>query len=103
MQLGMIGLGRMGANMVRRLMRGGHTCVAYDRTPAAVDALAKEGAHGVHSYTELVQAMKPPRAIWMMVPASVVDSVLGELVPLLQAGDVLIDGGNSHYHAAIRR
>ncbi len=103
MQLGMVGLGRMGANMVRRLMRAGHACVGYDRTPENVNALAAEGARGAHTYEELVKGLSAPRAIWLMVPAGVVDSVLAELTPLLQAGDIVVDGGNSNYREAIRR
>ncbi len=103
MQLGMIGLGRMGANMVRRLMRGGHDCVAYDRSADTVQALAAEGARGVASLAELVAALRPPRAIWIMVPAGLVDSVVVQLRPLLRTGDMVIDGGNSHYHDDIRR
>src|SRR5689334_7334088 len=103
MQLGMIGLGRMGANMVRRLQKGGHACVAYDRSVDAVKNVAADGAQGVATLRDLVAALKPPRAIWIMVPASVVDSVIAELRPLLQKGDILIDGGNSHYHEDIRR
>jgi 6-phosphogluconate dehydrogenase len=103
MQIGMVGLGRMGANMVRRLLKGGHGCVAYDRSPESVQALAAEGARGAQSLAELVRALSPPRAIWIMVPASVVDGVIAELRPLLQAGDVIIDGGNSHYQQDIRR
>jgi 6-phosphogluconate dehydrogenase len=102
MQLGMIGLGRMGANMVRRLQRGGHECVAYDRSTDAVRAVAADGARGAASYRELVSALKPPRAIWLMVPAHVVDAVIADLTPLLAAGDIIIDGGNSHYHDDIR-
>lgn len=98
MQLGMIGLGRMGTNMVRRLMRGGHECVAYDHSSAAVRALAAEGARGAQSLGELVAALRSPRAIWLMVPAEVVDPVIADLKPLLAAGDIVIDGGNSHYH-----
>lgn len=103
MQLGMIGLGRMGSNMVRRLMRGGHECVVFDRMPSAVDVLVQEGARGAYSLEELVRTLSAPRAIWMMVPAGVVDAVISELAPLLQAGDILIDGGNSNYQHAIRR
>jgi len=97
MELGMVGLGRMGANMVRRLMRGGHTCVAYDRNADAVGALAKEGATGVRTLADLVAQLDTPRAVWMMVPAGVVDRAIDELVPLLASGDTIIDGGNSHY------
>lgn len=103
MQLGMIGLGRMGANMVRRLMRAGHACVVYDRTEAAVRALADEGAAGAFSLEELVGKLAAPRAICLMVPAAIVDSVLAALVPLLTSDDVVIDGGNSHYHDDITR
>jgi 6-phosphogluconate dehydrogenase len=103
MQLGMIGLGRMGANMVRRLLRAGHECVAYDRSSEAVRAVAAEGARGAASYRELVSALKPPRAIWLMVPAHVVDNVIADLAPLLAPGDIVIDGGNSHYHDDLRR
>jgi 6-phosphogluconate dehydrogenase len=102
MQLGMVGLGRMGANMVRRLMRGGHECVAYDHSSDAVRALAKEGARGAESLRELVMALRPPRAVWLMVPAHVVDPVIADLKPLLAAGDIVIDGGNSHYHDDLR-
>ncbi|MGH8228164.1 MAG: phosphogluconate dehydrogenase (NAD(+)-dependent, decarboxylating) [Steroidobacteraceae bacterium] len=102
MQLGMIGLGRMGANMVRRLLRGGHPCVAYDPSAEAVRTLASEGARGAGSLRELVQALAQPRAIWLMVPAHAVDGVIGDLKPLLAAGDIVIDGGNSHYHDDIR-
>ncbi len=103
MQLGMIGLGRMGANMVRRLMRGGHECVVYDRATDAVKQLAGEGAVGASSLEEFVNKLQVPRAIWLMVPAAVVDASLNELKPLLQAGDILIDGGNSYYIDDIRR
>ena len=103
MRIGMIGLGRMGANMVRRLIRGGHECVAYDRSREAVQAVAKDGAIGANSFSELVRALTPPRAVWIMVPAALVDSVIGELRPLLASGDILIDGGNSHYQDDIRR
>ena len=99
----MIGLGRMGANMVRRLMRAGHTCVVYDRNQDAVKALAGEGATGAASLQEFVQKLETPRAIWLMVPAGVVDSSLGELTPLLAKGDAVIDGGNSYYVDDIRR
>ncbi|MBV8718107.1 MAG: NADP-dependent phosphogluconate dehydrogenase, partial [Chloroflexi bacterium] len=103
MQLGMIGLGRMGANMVRRLMRAGHTCVVYDVNPSAVAALVAEGATGAASLAEFVDKLIMPRAAWLMVPAALVDSTLGELTPLLSAGDIVIDGGNSYYHDDIRR
>ena len=103
MQLGMIGLGRMGANMVRRLMRGGHDCVVFDRAQDAVKTLAGEGATGASSLADFVNKLKSPRAICMMVPASVVDPVLAELEPLLDRDDAVIDGGNSHYHDDIAR
>jgi len=103
MQLGMIGLGRMGANMVRRLLRGGHACVVYDRVPSAVDAVARDGATGSSSLADFAAKLAAPRAICLMVPAAAVDGSVGELVPLLAKGDVLIDGGNSHYHDDIVR
>ncbi|HEX7125502.1 MAG TPA: decarboxylating 6-phosphogluconate dehydrogenase [Thermodesulfobacteriota bacterium] len=103
MQLGMIGLGRMGGNMVRRLVRAGHECVVYDRRPAAVEALASEGALGADSLDDLVRRLARPRAVWLMVPAAAVDAALADLVPRLEAGDVVVDGGNSHYHDDIRR
>jgi len=103
MQLGMIGLGRMGANMVRRLMAAGQECVVYDVSPAAVAALAAEGARGASCPEELVEALRPPRAVWMMVPASLVDGSIETIAPLLAADDVLVDGGNSNYRDAIRR
>ena len=103
MQLGMIGLGRMGANMVRRLMRDGHTCVVYDRNQAAVTDLASAGAQGAASVAEFVGKLDKPRSIWLMVPAGVVDGSLAELTPLLDKGDALIDGGNSYYVDDIRR
>jgi 6-phosphogluconate dehydrogenase len=103
MQLGMIGLGRMGANMVRRLMRGGHACVAYDRSAEAVAALAKEGATGAGALAEFVSRLEAPRAVWLMVPAAFVDATIAELEPLLARGDTIIDGGNSHYHDDIAR
>jgi 6-phosphogluconate dehydrogenase len=103
MQLGMIGLGRMGANMVRRLLRDGHTSVAYDRNQQAVDQIASEGATGADSLEDLVAKLEKPRAVWLMVPAAVVDSTLDELLPLLDPDDVVIDGGNSYYRDDIRR
>ncbi|MFN2528668.1 MAG: phosphogluconate dehydrogenase (NAD(+)-dependent, decarboxylating) [Candidatus Baltobacteraceae bacterium] len=103
MQLGMIGLGRMGANMVRRLMKDRHTCVVYDRNQEAVKELAAAGAQGAASLQEFVQKLEKPRAVWLMVPAGVVDSSLHELTPLLENGDVVIDGGNSYYIDDIRR
>jgi 6-phosphogluconate dehydrogenase len=103
MQLGMIGLGRMGANMVRRLMKAGHECVVFDQSPAAVQGLAKEGATGGSSIDDFLAKLKQPRAIWLMVPAAVVDSTLAQLAPKLQKDDILIDGGNSYYIDDIRR
>ena len=95
MQLGMIGLGRMGANMVLRLMRAGHQCVVYDRDPAAVAALTDQGAQGAADLADLCAKLKAPRNVWIMVPAAVVDRVIDDLAPHLAAGDTLIDGGNS--------
>jgi 6-phosphogluconate dehydrogenase len=103
MQLGMIGLGRMGANMVRRLMRGGHSCVVYDRTPAMVHALVAEGATGETELDGFVARLTTPRTIWLMVPAGVVDTMLENLLPRLASGDVVIDGGNSFYRDDIAR
>ena len=103
MRIGMIGLGRMGANMVRRLIKGGHECVAYDNSAGAVNAVVAQGAKGAKTYAELVEGLPSPRVAWVMVPASVVDSVIAQLRPLLKKGDVIIDGGNSHYHDDIRR
>jgi 6-phosphogluconate dehydrogenase len=103
MQLGMIGLGRMGANMVRRLIRGGHQCVVFDRSTDAVKALVNEKAVGASSLADFVKKLEKPRAVWLMVPAAVVDSTIAELVPLLESGDILIDGGNSYYVDDIRR
>jgi 6-phosphogluconate dehydrogenase len=97
MQLGMIGLGRMGANMVRRLIRAGHECVVFDRSSASVQALAKEGAIAAQSLDDFVAKLKPPRAAWLMVPAAAVDGTVQELAGRLQKDDVVIDGGNSHY------
>ena len=102
-ELGMIGLGRMGTNMVRRLMRAGHECVVYDLHSDAVQALAKDGAVGTSSLEDFANNLKKPRAIWMMVPAAVVDPTLNTLIPLLHSDDVIIDGGNSYYHDDIRR
>ena len=103
MQIGMIGLGRMGANMVRRLLTGGHECVVFDLSSKAVEALAQEKAVGATSFKDLVQKLNKPRAIWMMVPAAAVDETIASLVPYLEAGDTLIDGGNSYYVDDIRR
>jgi 6-phosphogluconate dehydrogenase len=103
MELGMIGLGRMGANIVRRLLRAEHRCVAYDRHAEPVQALASEGAVGAASLEDLVAKLTPPRAVWLMVPAAVVDEQIAALKSLLAPGDIIIDGGNSHYHDDIRR
>lgn len=103
MQLGMIGLGRMGANMVRRLLRGGHECVVFDMSAAAVAELAKEKAVGTASLAEFVKKLEKPRAVWLMVPAGVVDKSIADLLPHLESGDILIDGGNSYYVDDIRR
>ena len=103
MQLGMVGLGRMGANMVRRLMRDGHECVVQDVSIDAVLALSKEGATGSTSLGDFVSKLRKPRAVCLMVPAALVDSIIDELVPYLERDDVLIDGGNSHYHDDIAR
>jgi 6-phosphogluconate dehydrogenase len=103
MQLGMIGLGRMGANMVRRLQKGGHECVVYDRSPESVKQLASEGATGAGSLDEFVSKLRKPRAVWLMVPAAVVDASLRDLSSRLESGDIIIDGGNSYYIDDIRR
>ncbi len=103
MQIGMIGLGRMGSNMVGRLMAAGHECVVYDIHPEAVAKLEKDNAIGAKSMKDFVAKLKQPRAVWMMVPAAVVDQSLSDLTPLLEADDVVIDGGNSYYHDDIRR
>jgi 6-phosphogluconate dehydrogenase len=103
MQLGMIGLGRMGANMVRRLIKRGHSCVVFDRSPQAVGDLVKENAVGAESLVELVKKLQKPRALWLMVPAAVVDQTIADLLPHLEAGDILIDGGNSYYVDDIQR
>jgi len=103
MQLGMIGLGRMGANMVRRLINGGHQCVVFDLSPKAVEELVKEKAVGASSFADFVKKLDKPRAVWLMVPAAVVDKTIAELLPSLEPGDILIDGGNSYYIDDIRR
>ena len=103
MELGMVGLGRMGANMVRRLMRGGQTCVVYDLNPTSVEPLVGEGATGSTSLGSFVEKLSTPRAIWLMAPAAAVDSMIAQLLPHLSAGDILIDGGNSYYIDDIRR
>jgi len=103
MQLGMIGLGRMGANMVRRLMRGGHQCVVFDHDAASVAKLAADGATGAASLDEFLKALTPPRAVWLMIPAAAVDGTLAELTSRMAPGDIIIDGGNSYYIDDIRR
>jgi 6-phosphogluconate dehydrogenase len=103
MQLGMIGLGRMGANMALRLLAGGHECVVFDRSPKAVEDLARQKAVGSSSIADFVKKLDKPRAVWLMVPAAVVDATIGELLPHLASGDILIDGGNSYYVDDIRR
>src|SRR5579863_8665233 len=103
MQLGMIGLGRMGANMVRRLIKNGHSCVVYDRSADSVKQLSGEGATGSSALDDFVKKLAKPRAIWLMVPAAVVDASIHDLVPKLDPGDILIDGGNSYYIDDIRR
>ena len=103
MQVGMIGLGRMGANMVRRLLRGGHQCVVYDRSDTSVKQLAGEGATGASSLDDFVKKLSAPRTVWLMIPAAAVDSSLEDLAARLQKGDIIVDGGNSHYVDDIRR
>jgi 6-phosphogluconate dehydrogenase len=103
MQIGMIGLGRMGANMARRLVRAGHECVVFDVSPGAVDALAREKAIGAGSLQELARKLQKPRAVWIMVPAAVVDRTIADLLPHLERGDILVDGGNSYYVDDLRR
>ena len=103
MQIGMIGLGRMGTSMVRRLLKNGHDCVVHDSQPTAVDSLAKDGATASSTLGKMVTALAKPRVVWLMVPAAVVDQALGDLVPLLDAGDIVVDGGNSYYGDDMRR
>jgi 6-phosphogluconate dehydrogenase len=103
MQVGMIGLGRMGAQMVRRLMRGGHSCVVHDVAQDAVHALAREGAHGAATLEDFAARLATPRIVWLMVPAAVVEATLDQLAPLLAAGDIVVDGGNSYYRDDIER
>src|SRR6201984_2774102 len=103
MELGMVGLGRMGANMVRRLIKKGHSCVVFDRSPQAVAGLVKDQAIGADSLIDLVKKLEKPRAVWLMVPAAVVDQTIADLLPHLDAGDILIDGGNSYYVDDIQR
>ncbi|HEX4999028.1 MAG TPA: decarboxylating 6-phosphogluconate dehydrogenase [Terriglobia bacterium] len=103
MQVGMVGLGRMGSNMARRLLKGGHDCVVFNRSPQPVEALVKENATAAASLKDLVSKLTRPRAVWLMVPAAAVDDMIGSLAPELEAGDILIDGGNSRYIDDIRR
>src|SRR5512140_620537 len=103
MQLGMIGLGRMGANVVHRLLQGGHECVVFDTKPTSVRDLANHGAIGAQSLDDFVSKLTPPRAAWLMVPAAAVDQTLHDLAARMQPGDIIIDGGNSHYTDDIRR
>jgi 6-phosphogluconate dehydrogenase len=103
MQIGMAGLGRMGANMARRLLKGGHRCVVYNRSPKPVEELVKEKATGATDLRDLASKLEKPRAVWLMVPAAVVDNIIADLVPHLEPGDILIDGGNSYYIDDIRR
>jgi len=103
MQIGMIGMGRMGANMARRLMRGGHACVVHDVTPASVEAMVREGAVGAASLGDFIGKLAAPRLVWLMVPAAAVDATLAQLLPRLAAGDVVVDGGNSYYRDDIER
>jgi len=103
MELGMVGLGRMGTHMVRRLLRAGHQCVVYDLHPEAANALVKDGAIAATTIEEFARKLSKPRTVWMMVPAAVVDATLSTLIPLLERGDVVVDGGNSYYHDDIRR
>ncbi len=103
MQIGMIGLGRMGANMVRRLMRGHHTCVVWDRARQPIDALSEEGAVAAESLQDLVAKLLQPRIVWLMIPAGFVDAAIDELSPQLENGDILVDGGNSHYRDSMDR
>jgi 6-phosphogluconate dehydrogenase len=103
MQIGMVGLGRMGANMVRRLLRGGHSCVVHDVSAAAIETLVREGATGAISFDALVEQLARPRVVWLMVPAGVVDATLESVVPRLARGDIVVDGGNSYYRDDIDR
>src|SRR4051794_2675466 len=103
MQLGMVGLGRMGANMVRRLLKGGHDCVVFDMSPQAVAEMTAERAIGAASLADLVRKLEKPRAVWLMVPAAAVDQTIADLLPALEPDDILIDGGNSYYIDDIRR
>src|SRR5919198_4129687 len=101
MQIGMMGLGRMGGNMVRRLLRGGHDCVVYDVNPAAVATLVDAGAVGSASLEEFIGKLTKPRAVWLMLPAAITNRIVNQVAGLLEPGDTIIDGGNSHYHDAV--
>jgi 6-phosphogluconate dehydrogenase len=103
MQIGMVGLGRMGSNMVRRLLKGGHNCVVFDMSPKAVEEVVKDGAEGSSNLQAFIEKLEKPRAVWMMVPAGVVETTIANLLPHLESGDILIDGGNSYYVDDIRR
>src|SRR5215469_15333226 len=103
MELGMIGLGRMGANMVERLMKAGHQCIVYDTNAATMETLTAKGARGTTKLPDFVKMLSKPRTVWLMLPAAAVDAVLHSLVPLLEAEDIVIEGGNSYYHDDIRR
>ena len=103
MQIGMMGLGRMGKNMAERIQAAGHRCVVYNRSPDPVRELAAKGAVPAYTIKELVAALSPPKVVWLMLPAAVVDSMIDELSPLLSEGDIIVDGGNSHYEQDIRR
>ena len=101
MQIGMMGLGRMGANMVRRLMRDGHECVVYDINPASVSALVADGAIGTASLEAFIGKLAKPRSVWLMLPAAITGRIVETVAALLEPGDIIIDGGNSHYHDAV--
>ena len=104
MQIGVIGLGRMGANISRRLMQAGHSCVVWDANASAVQGLGKEGAQGVGSLKDVVQALQPPRAVWVMLPSGhITEQTIGELGEMLAPGDIIIDGGNTYYKDDVRR
>src|SRR6478735_4851526 len=103
MKIGMIGLGRMGANMVRRLLKGGHECVVFDRSPATVKEIAQAGAIGAASLADFAGKLARPRSVWLMIPAAAVDHTIADLLPHLEPGDTVIDGGNSYYVDDIRR
>ncbi len=103
MQIGMIGLGRMGANMVRRLVKRGHEAVVFDRAAEQVESVVREGAEGATSLADFARRLRGPRVVWLMVPAGIVDTVIADLLPLLERGDIIVDGGNSHYVDDLRR